>query len=147
MPPKYNYYLNKNSIRNKLNDLKILISVSVDIFCISKSKPYPLYVTASSGGLLIYVKLSLPSKMMNHYEFQKDIQFIAMELKLANKKNVIFPIQRPPKQNINYFVDSLSKGLDFYPKYYENICILGDFNVTPLNPCLTLVLESQNLKI
>ena len=70
-------YLNINSIQNKLNDLKILISDSVDILCFAESnldesflnseialegfkKPYRLDVTASSGGLLIYIKTSLP---------------------------------------------------------------------------------------
>ena len=88
-------YLNINSIRNKLNDLKIIISDSVDILCVAESKleesflnsetalerfkkPYQLDVTASSGGLLIYVKGSLPSKVISHYDFQKDIQCIAI---------------------------------------------------------------------
>ena len=109
-------------------------------------KPYRLDVTASTGGLLIYVKVRLRSKFINHYDFQKDIQCIAMELNVANKKYVIFSIYRPPKQNINYFLNSLSEGLDFYSKHYENICILGDFNATPQNPYLTLFLENQNLK-
>ena len=101
--------MNINSIRNKLNDLKILISNSVDILCIAESKldesflnseialegfkkPYRLDVTASSGGLLIYVKASLPSKIINHNDFQKDIQRMAMELNVANRKYVIFSI-------------------------------------------------------
>ena len=40
-----------------------------------------------------------------------------MELNVANKKYVIFPKYRPPKQNINYFLNSLSEGLDFYSKH------------------------------
>ena len=107
-------------------------------------KPYRLDITASSGGLLIYVKASLLSKIINHYDFQKDIQCIAMELNVTNKKYVIFSIYRPPKQNINYFLNSLPEGLDFYLKHYENNCILGDFNATPSNLCFTLFLENQN---
>ena len=42
--------------------------------------------------------------------------------------------------------DSISEGLDFYLKYYENIWILGGFNATSSNPCLTLFLENQKLK-
>ena len=134
----------------------------VDILCIPESKldesflnsgialevfknPYRLDVNASSDGLLIYVKASLSSNINNHYDFQKDIQCIAMELNVANKKYVTFSVYRPPKQNIRYFLNSLSKGLDFYSKHYENICIL-DFNATPSNPRLTLLLENQNLK-
>ena len=76
-----------------------------------------------------------------HNDFQKDIHCIAMELNIANKKYVIFSIYRPPKQNINHLLNSLSEGLDFYSKH-ENICILGDFNATPSNPRLTLFLEN-----
>ena len=107
--------MNIHSIRNKLNDLKILISNLVDILCIAESKldetflnceitlegfkkPYRLDVTESSGGLLICVKASLPSKTINNYDFQKDIQYIAMELNVANKKYVIFSKHRIPKK-------------------------------------------------
>ena len=107
--------MNINFTRNKLNDLKILISDSIDILCTAESKldesflnseiamdgfkkPYRLDVTTSSGGLLIYVKASLPSKIINRYGFQQNVQSIAMELNVANKKYVIFPIYRPLKQ-------------------------------------------------
>ena len=93
----------KNSIRNKINDLKILISDSVDVLCIAESKldesflnseitlggfkkSYRLDETVSSGGLLIHFIASLPSKIINHYELQKEIQFIAMELNVPKKK-------------------------------------------------------------
>ena len=61
-----------------------------------------------------------------------------MELNVANKKYVTFSMYRPPKQNINYFLNSLSEALDFYSKHYENIYILGGFNATPSNQHLTL---------
>ena len=155
--------MNISSIRNIKNDLKILISDSVDILYIAESKlderflnseivlngfkkRYQLDVTVSRGGLLIYVKASLPSKIINHYEFPKDIQCIAMDLNVTNKKYVIFSIYRPPKQNVNYFLNSVSEGIDFYSKHYENICILGDFSARPSNSRLTLFLENQNLK-
>ena len=156
-------YLNINSIRNKLNDLKALVVDSVDILCIAESKlnesflsseialdgfkkPYRLDVSATSGGLLIYVKVNLPSKVVNLYDFNKDIQCVPIELNVANKRYVIFSIYRPPKQNLNFFLDRLSEGLDFYSKNYENICIIGDFNATPSNPNLIQFFENQNLK-
>ena len=80
---------------------------------------------------VINVKANLPSKTFNDFDFQKHIQYIAIELNVASKKYVIFPIYIPPKQNINCFLDRLSEGFDFYSKYYENVCILGDFNSTP----------------
>ena len=124
----------KNEIDEKVERSKIDESfLKSEIALEGFKKPYRLDVTASSGGLLIYVKASLPSKTINHYDFQKDIQCIVMELNVANKKCVIVSIYRPAKQNINYFLSSLSEGLDFYSKHYDNICILGDFNATLLN--------------
>ena len=95
-------YFNINSIQIKLNDLEILISDSINILCIAESKldgsflnseitfelfkkPYQSHVTASSQGLLIYVKPGLTPKIIYHYDFQKDIQCTAMELSVANK--------------------------------------------------------------
>ena len=74
------------------------------------------------------------------------MQCIAKKLNVANKKYVIFSIYRLPRQNINYFLNSISEALDFYLKHYENIFILGDFNATLSNPHLTLFLENKNLK-
>ena len=48
---------------------------------------------------------------------------------------------RLPKENLNFFLDRLSKGLHFRLKDYENICMLGDFNARLSNPNLTLFLK------
>ena len=74
------------------------------------------------------------------------LQCIAMELDVANKKYVIFSIYKPPKQNVNYFLNFLSEEFDFYSKHCENICIQDDFNATPTNPRLKMFLENQNFK-
>ena len=68
-----------------------------------------------------------------------------LQFKILSKKYVIFSIYRLPKQNINYFLNSLSEGLDFYSRHDEDVCILGDFNAAPSNPRWTLFLENQNL--
>ena len=80
-----------------------------EIALLGFEKPYQLDVTASSRGLLIHIKASLPSEIINHYDFKKDIKCITMELNVVKKKYVIFSIYRPPKQDVNYFLDSLSE--------------------------------------
>ena len=69
-------YLN-NSIRNKFDDLKLVIDENVDILCIAETKidesfptaqfilpgyhkPYRLDITDKQGGLLVYIKSHLP---------------------------------------------------------------------------------------
>ena len=101
--------INVNSIRNKLDDLKLLLGKSLDIICISEtkldetfptaqfaiegfSKPYRLDITSNSGGLLFYVKANLPSKLIRFYNFPNDIQCIPIELNISTKKYTLLSI-------------------------------------------------------
>ena len=95
-------YINVNSIRNKLDDLKLLLGNSLDIICISEtewdetfattqfaiegfSKSYRLDITSNSGGFLSYVKANLQSKLIRFYIFPSEIQCIAIELNIYTK--------------------------------------------------------------
>ena len=132
-------YINVNSIRNKLDDLKFLLGKSLDIICFSK--PYRFNVTSNSGGLLFYVKANLPSKLIRFYNFPNEIQCIPIELNISTKKYALLSIYRPPNQNINFFLDKLSEALDIYSEHYENICMFGDFNATPENNHMSQLYE------
>ena len=153
-------YINVNSIRNKLDDLKLLLGKSLDIVCISKikldetfptvqfaiegfSKPYHLDVTSNSGGLLFYVKANLPSKLIRFYNFPNEIQCILIELNISTKKYALLSVYRPPNQNINFF--QLSEALDIYSKHDENICIFGDFKAIPENNHMINFMSNQFL--
>ena len=143
-------YINVNSIRNKLDDLKILLEKSLDIICISETKldetfptaqfaiegfnkPYSLDITSNSGGLLFYVKTNLPSKLIRFYNFPNEIHYILKKLNISTKKYALLSIYQLPNQSINFFLDRLSEALDIYSKHYKNICIFVDFNATPEN--------------
>ena len=72
-------YLNINSIRKNFDDLKLIVNENVDILCIAETKidesfptaqfllpgykPYRLDTSDKQGGLLIYVKAHLPSRL------------------------------------------------------------------------------------
>ena len=119
-------YINVNSIKNKLDDLILLLGKSLDIICISETKfdetfpmaqfaiegfnkPYRLDITSNSRGLLFYVKPNLPSKLIRFYNFPTKIQCIPVELNISIKKYALLSIYRPQNQ----------------AKHYENICIFG----------------------
>ena len=155
-------YISVNSIRNKLDDLKLLLGKSLNIICISEtkldetfptvqfamegfSKPYRIDVTSNSGGLLFYVKANLPSKLIRFYNFPNEIQCIPKELNISTKKYALLSIYRPQNQNINFFLEKLSEALDIYSKHYENICIFGDFNATPENNHMINFMSNQCL--
>ena len=155
-------YINVNSIRNKLDELKFLVGKSLGIICISEtkldetfpttqfaiegsSKPYRPDITSNSGALLFYVKANLPSKLIRFYNFPIEIQCIPIELNISTKKYALLSIHRPPNQNISFFLDKLSEALDIYSKHYEDICIFGDFNATPENNDIINFMSNQCL--
>jgi exonuclease III len=138
-------YLNVNSIRNKLDDVRNLILDNVDILCISESKldssfpigqfsvpgfkqPVRLDVSDKSGGLLLFCRDYLPFRQLHCPVLNEDIQCIVSDLNLRKQKWLILSIYRNPKQNIRYFLDEITNVLDYYSSSYENIIIMGDFN-------------------
>ena len=83
-------YLNINSIRNKFNDLQELIKGKSDIVMIAETKidasfttaqflldnyhqPFRLDINSKSGGILVYVKSSVPSRKLKCDVLSKSI--------------------------------------------------------------------------
>ena len=83
-------YLNINSIRNKFDNLKLIIDEHVDIQCVGETKignsfptaqfswpgyhkPYSLDISDRRWGLLLFIKSHLPSGRLTNYTTPKDI--------------------------------------------------------------------------
>ena len=137
-------YLNINSIANKFDNLKSMLEENLDIFCIVETKidksypesqfcipgyrkPYRLDISDKSGGLLVYVKETLPSRLLTKFKVPSDIQIIPIEINLRKSKWLVLSIYRPPRTEIACFIENITKLLDIYN--YENILIMGDFNL------------------
>ena len=88
-------YLNINSIRNKFENLCELVAGNVDILCIVETKlgpsfpnsqflipgfykPLRMDVSSRNRGLLVYIKSSLPSKMLTKFKLPNNIQIILL---------------------------------------------------------------------
>ena len=103
-PSNINFcYLNVNSVRNKFSDLQDVINRNVDIVLIAETKidasfssaqfvldgyhlPYCLDVTEQKGGILVYVKSSIPSHRLTCGNLCDSIQPIHFEINLRKKK-------------------------------------------------------------
>ena len=137
--------LNINSIRNKFDQLKLLIKDNIDILVVTETKvdasfpasqfkidgfsiPFRLDRTSNGGGIMIYVREDIPSKILNKHKFPSDIEGLFVEINLRKTKWLLFGAYRPPSQNCGYFLDSVSKALDIYLKFYDNFLLAGDFN-------------------
>ena len=52
---------------------------------------------------------------------------------------------RPTNMNDNYFIKHLSQVIDCYSKKYDNLIIMGDFNLQPSDEHMLNLFISYNL--
>ena len=107
--------------------------------------PLRLDINRRSGGLLVYVKGSIPARVLTSFSTPADTQIIVFEINLRKEKWLFVAIYKPPSLNSQYFLDTLSDLLDFYSNHYDNKVILGDFNLKPTDPLIMTFLNEHNL--
>ena len=107
--------------------------------------PYRLDVNSKNGGLLVYVKSSIPSRSLSCNKDCNSIQAIPFEINLRKEKWLVISIYRPLSQNSEYFLNSLTKIIDYFANTYDNYLIMGDFNLEPSDSALMGFLNSNNL--
>ena len=110
-------YLNISSIRNKFENLCKLVAGNVYILCIAETKLDPLFhnsqflilgfhkpvrmdVSSRRRGLFVYIKPSLPSKMLAKFKLPNNIQIIPFELNLSKDKWLFVSIYKPPLHKV-----------------------------------------------
>ena len=137
-------HININSIRNKFEALKSMIHENLDIFVVSEtkidesfplnqfkiegfSKPFRFNRTNKGGGIIIYIRSNIPSKIIKN-NLPKNIEGLFVEINLHNKKWVIFGGYNPNKAIISDFLSHVGSSLDILIRNYDNFLLLGDFN-------------------
>ena len=156
-------YLNINSVRNKFFSIPHLIDNNIDIFTIAETKldssfpdsqslmpgmrkPFRPDVTSRKGGLLVFVNNDIPCKYLRNFHLPRDIQAIPIEINLKQRKLLAVSIYRPPDQNLDYFLSSITSLLDHYLTIYEDFVVMGDFSVNESNPVMETFLNQHNCK-
>ena len=61
------------------------------------------------------------------------MQASPLELNLRKEEWLVIPIDRPPLDSITLFVDSLAGIIGFVSSSYNNLIIIGDFNIQPFD--------------
>ena len=155
--------LNINSIASKFDQLKAIIQCHVDILVIVEtklditfptsqflldgfSKPYRLDRNRNGGGILIYVREDIRSKLLLKHNFPDDIEGIFIEINLRKIKWLLFGTYHPPSQADNYYFDSITRALDIYGRLYTKFLLIGDFNAEENETCMSAFLYQHNLK-
>ena len=94
-------------------------------------KPYPLDVSEKSGGILVYIDSSIPSRQLHCGNLNLPIQEVPFEINLRTDKWLVISVYRPPSQKSEYFFNELDKMINYYSVSYDNHVIVGDFNLEP----------------
>ena len=107
--------------------------------------PFKLDINSKSRGILVYVKSSVPSRKLKCEVLLKSIQTIPFELNLRKEKGLVISIYRPPSQDHEFFLNSLTMILDHFTKAYDNYLLMGYFNLEPHDKRLGYCLNSNSL--
>ena len=137
--------LNINSLRNKFESLQHMINKNIDVLLISETKidssfpsaqfhlegyatPYRLDRNANGGGILLYIREDIPSKLLNT---DLSIEGFFVEIRLRKKKWLLCSSYNPKKNLIANHLKCIGRNLDSQLGQYENFILMGDFNVEP----------------
>ena len=154
-------HLSINSIRNKFDLLKELVSDSIDILILSETKldgsfpssqfhieGYMPPIRADRGeGLLIFIKEGVPVKEVPLLSSTpKEIEAKAIEINLQKIKWQLVGIYRPPSQVEDIFLGEMRRNIEYFCTRSENFLIIGDFNLIKSNDSLHDFMHDFNLK-
>ena len=130
-------HLNINSLRNMLDALKLLIKDKIDILAVTETKldetfpvaqfciegfkpPTTLDRTAHGGGIVVYIKENIPSKLLEKLNFECDNEGIFFELNLRKNKFLFFSGYNPQRARISAYLSNVELVLNKYINDYDN---------------------------
>ena len=108
----------------KLDDSFRAAQFSLNSLC----KPYGLDRNSNGGGILLYVRDGIPSRLLTDYEIKANLELFFVEVNIRKKKLLLGYSYNPHKSNISNHQHHLKKCLDVYLNNYDNILIMGDLN-------------------
>ena len=93
--------------------------------------PYRVDRDCHGGGILLYIRQDIPSKLLINLKISENLEGVFVELNFRRKKWLVCCSYNPQKLNITKHPDVTGKNLDLYSSRYENYLLLGDFNSEP----------------
>ena len=140
-----------------------MIRDNIDIYLVSKTKldntfpvsqfytdsystPYHLDRTSHGGGILLYIREDIPTKMIKFEPVQNSFECFFVEINLRKKKWLLSCSYNPNKYNFVNHIINKTTGFDQFSATYDNIIVTGDFNVEPQEDNMSGFLNIYNLK-
>ena len=155
-------HLNANYLRNKIETVEELMRNNIDISLFSESKldetfPNQQFKTSCykmfrrdrkkhGGGIMFYISKNIPCKRVNVEGLPDDCEVTLIQLSTQSRKWLCIGLYKPSSQNGKYFLDNLALTLIKMFCEYENVMLIGDFNLTAENKNLEVFMNTFNLK-
>ena len=84
--------------------------------------------TITGGGILVYVRDDIPSKLLNVSYVSSDTECLAIEINLRQTKWLLVCSYNPHKNNVSNHLMNLSKIIDRNSCHYDKYLCIRDFN-------------------
>ena len=155
-------HLNINSIKNKFDSLSFMVENNADILLISETKlddsfpsgqfkicgfsmPYRYDRNSMGGGLLLYIRDDIPTKLLKH-DFETNIENLSVEINLRKMKWFFNGSYNPHNSKILNHLNYLNLAFNKYSKVDDNFLFMGDFNVTMSDKAMEDFCSLNNLE-
>ena len=106
------------------------------------SKPYRIDRNCHGGGML-YVRADIPSKLLSTDSLPMEGFYVEINLQ---KKNGCYVVPTTQIRMLKSHLETLHKCLALYSSKYENLIVLGDFNIGMDNNDMTVFCTTYDLK-
>ena len=92
------------------------------------SEPYRFDRNSSGGGILLYIREDIPSKLILT---KMTIEGFFVEINLRKKRWLLCCSYNPKKPLISEHLNEIGKNLDLLLSKYDNFMLIGDLNAEP----------------
>ena len=110
--------------------LRQIVQDKLDILLISETKlhppfpsvqiakqgftsPFRLDRNSSGGGIMLFAKEEIPSKLLSEYKSHSSVEQLFREINLKSKKAVILCYYNPNLTSLNNHIQNICRGLYF----------------------------------
>ena len=93
----------------------------------------------------MYINERTPCRPLNDHPTLPNLELIAIEIHQNKHRWLFIGIYKPPSQSGNEFTNRLSLIIDYYLLKYENLILIGDFNLSTENQHLNALMQAYNL--
>ena len=156
-------HININSLRSKFELLTEMVGDKVDVLMISEtkldsscsdaqfsiksySKLYRLDRNSKRGGIILYFREDIPSKLISSSCIDNYKEYFLVELNLRKQKWLIICNDNPHKTMIKGYLEYISKEIDSHSSSYDNFLLIGDLNSEPTEEAMKSFYQIHNFK-